>query len=148
MSAGEGGGGLAKCLFYYISLCSKLADRGGRGVKNWQNLADIVYGCPLKRIFLPKCICLKIILPMLKMFWPLKIIFKGGFRKFIAKVRFICTPVFEKLRSEFFENSDPDGGLGDGGQNIQKPANKIYGRSLSVGLIHTLFRIGYVQGEV
>ena len=47
MSAGEGGGGLAKGLWYYISLYSKLADRGGRGVKNWQNLADIVYGRPL-----------------------------------------------------------------------------------------------------
>ena len=39
---GRGGpGGLAKCLCYYISLCSKVADGGGRGVKNWQNLADI-----------------------------------------------------------------------------------------------------------
>ena len=31
MSAGEGGGGLAKCLCYYISLCSKVAYGGGRG---------------------------------------------------------------------------------------------------------------------
>ena len=43
----RGEGGLAKGLWYYISLCSKLADRGGRGVKNRQNLADIVYGRPL-----------------------------------------------------------------------------------------------------
>ena len=27
----RGEGGLAKCLCYYISLCSKLADGGGRG---------------------------------------------------------------------------------------------------------------------
>ena len=38
------GGGLAKCLCYYISLCSKLAYGGG--IKNWQNLAYVVYGCP------------------------------------------------------------------------------------------------------
>ena len=31
-------GGLAKCLFYYISLCSKLVYGGGWG-QNWQNLA-------------------------------------------------------------------------------------------------------------
>ena len=31
----RGEGMLAKCLFYYISLCSKLAYGGGRGVKNW-----------------------------------------------------------------------------------------------------------------
>ena len=37
------GRGFAKCLFYYISLCSKLAYGGGRGVKNWQNLAYVVY---------------------------------------------------------------------------------------------------------
>ena len=42
----RGGGGLAKCLCYNISLCSKLAYGGGRGVKNWQNLAYVVYGCP------------------------------------------------------------------------------------------------------
>ena len=30
----RGGGGLAKCLCYYISLCSKLA-YGGGGVQNW-----------------------------------------------------------------------------------------------------------------
>ena len=30
---GEGGGGLAKCLCYYISLCSKLAYGGGGGSK-------------------------------------------------------------------------------------------------------------------
>ena len=29
----EGGGGLAKCLCYFISLCSKLAYVGGRGSK-------------------------------------------------------------------------------------------------------------------
>ena len=39
--AGEGGGGLAKCLCYYISLCSKLA-YGGGGVKNCKNLAYVV----------------------------------------------------------------------------------------------------------
>ena len=27
----EGGGGFVKCLCYYISLCSKLANKGGRG---------------------------------------------------------------------------------------------------------------------
>ena len=44
-------GGLAKCLCYYISLCSKVAYGGGRGgVKNWQNLAYVVYGCPLRGI--------------------------------------------------------------------------------------------------
>ena len=41
------GRGLAKCLCYYISLCSKLAYGGERGVKNWQNLAYVVYGWPL-----------------------------------------------------------------------------------------------------
>ena len=40
------GRGLAKCLCYYISLCSKLAYGGGRGVKNWLNFAYVVYGCP------------------------------------------------------------------------------------------------------
>ena len=48
MSAGEGEGGLAKCLCYYISLCSKLAYGGGGGVKNWQNLAYVVYGWSLR----------------------------------------------------------------------------------------------------
>ena len=33
MLAGEGGGGLAKCLCYYKSLCSKLAYGGGGGQK-------------------------------------------------------------------------------------------------------------------
>ena len=42
-----GGWGLGKCLCYYISLCSKVAYGGGRGVKNWQNLAYVVYGWPL-----------------------------------------------------------------------------------------------------
>ena len=40
------GRGLAKCLWYDISLCSKLAYGRGRRVKNWQNLAYVVYGCP------------------------------------------------------------------------------------------------------
>ena len=40
-------GGLAKCLCYYINLCSKLAYGGVRGVKNSQILAYVVYGCPL-----------------------------------------------------------------------------------------------------
>ena len=39
----RGGGRLAKCLFYFISLCSKLAYGGGKGVKNWQNLSYLVY---------------------------------------------------------------------------------------------------------
>ena len=43
----RGGRGLAKCLCYYISLCSKVAYGGGRGVKNWQNLAYVVYGWSL-----------------------------------------------------------------------------------------------------
>ena len=48
---GEGEGGLAICLalyalYYYISLCSKIAYGGGEGVKNWQILAYVVYGCP------------------------------------------------------------------------------------------------------
>ena len=33
MQAGEWGGGLAKCLCYYMSLCSKLANGGGGGQK-------------------------------------------------------------------------------------------------------------------
>ena len=40
------GRGLAKCLCYYISLCSKLAYKGRRGGQNWQNLTYVVYGCP------------------------------------------------------------------------------------------------------
>ena len=43
----KGGGGLAKCLCYYISLCNKVAFGGGRGVKIWQNLAYVVYGSSL-----------------------------------------------------------------------------------------------------
>ena len=38
----EGGGGFVKCLCYYISLCSKLANKGGRGVKNLQNPANVI----------------------------------------------------------------------------------------------------------
>ena len=41
-----GGGGLAKCLGYYISLCSKLVCGGGRGVKNLQNPVYVVYEQP------------------------------------------------------------------------------------------------------
>ena len=37
-------GGLAKCICYYISLCSELAYGGG--IKNCQNLAHVVYGFP------------------------------------------------------------------------------------------------------
>ena len=44
---GGRGGGVNKCLCYFISLCSKLAYGGGRGVKNWQNLAYVVYGWSL-----------------------------------------------------------------------------------------------------
>ena len=48
MSAGKGGGGLAKCLCYYVSVFSKLAYEGGRGVsKICKNFAYVVYGCPL-----------------------------------------------------------------------------------------------------
>ena len=43
----RGGGGLAKCLCYYISLCSKLVYGGGRGVKNLQNPVYVVYERPL-----------------------------------------------------------------------------------------------------
>ena len=42
------GRGLAKCLFYKISLWSKFAYMEGEGVKNWQNIAYVVYGCPLR----------------------------------------------------------------------------------------------------
>ena len=46
--AREGEGrGLAKCICYYISLCTKLAYGGGGRAKNWQNLAYVVYGWPL-----------------------------------------------------------------------------------------------------
>ena len=45
----RGGGGLSKCLCDYISLCSNFAYEGGGGeVKNWQNLAYVVYGWPLR----------------------------------------------------------------------------------------------------
>ena len=37
----EGGGGFVKCVYYYISLCSKLANKGGRGVKNLQKSANL-----------------------------------------------------------------------------------------------------------
>ena len=52
-------GGSAKCLCYYISLCSKLAYEGGwwRRVKKLQNLAYVVYGCTL----IVKRVCLKCI---------------------------------------------------------------------------------------
>ena len=40
------GRGLAKCLCCNINLCGKLAYGGGGGVKNLQNLAYVVYGCP------------------------------------------------------------------------------------------------------
>ena len=38
----QGGGGFAKCLCYYISLCCKLVYGGGRGVKNLQSLVYVV----------------------------------------------------------------------------------------------------------
>ena len=47
----RGEGGLAKCLYYYISLCSKLVYGGGKGVKNWQNLAYIVWMPPVAPYF-------------------------------------------------------------------------------------------------
>ena len=37
----HGGEGFAKCLCYYISLCSKLVYGGERGVKNLQNLVYV-----------------------------------------------------------------------------------------------------------
>ena len=43
----EGGGGVVKCLCYYISLCSKLANKGGGGVKNLQNPANVICVRPL-----------------------------------------------------------------------------------------------------
>ena len=45
-----GGGGLSKCLCYYISLCIKLA-YGGGGIKNWRNQAYVVYGCSLGAMY-------------------------------------------------------------------------------------------------
>ena len=41
-----GEGVFAKCLCYYISLCSKLVYGGGRGVKNLQNPVFVVYEQP------------------------------------------------------------------------------------------------------
>ena len=35
-----------KCQQYYISLCSKLVNEGGREVKNPKNSVNVVYGCP------------------------------------------------------------------------------------------------------
>ena len=43
----RGGGVLAKCLCYYISLCSKLADGGGGGGQKLAKSCLVVYGCPL-----------------------------------------------------------------------------------------------------
>ena len=43
----QGGERFAKCLSYYISLCSKLVCGGGRGVKNSQNLVYAVCVWPL-----------------------------------------------------------------------------------------------------
>ena len=47
----QGGGarGFTKCLWYYISLCSKLVYEGGRGVKNLQNPVYVVYERPLSK---------------------------------------------------------------------------------------------------
>ena len=44
------------CLYNYIILCSKLARGrgGGTGVKNWQNLAYVVYGWSLVEVPLPE----------------------------------------------------------------------------------------------
>ena len=33
------------------------ADKGRRGVKNWQSFADVFYGWPLIYIIIPKCAC-------------------------------------------------------------------------------------------
>ena len=58
----------------------------------------------LKSIFQRKCFCIKTILPMQKMLWLLKIIFKGGFKKFIAKDFFKIAPlVFKESRWEFWK---------------------------------------------
>ena len=58
----------------------------------------------LKKIFRHICFCLKTILPMLKTFWPLKIIFEGGFRELKSKDFFKIAPlVFKKSRLEHFE---------------------------------------------
>ena len=39
-------------LLHKLMLCSKLAYGGGGGVKNWQNLANGVYGCPKEIIYI------------------------------------------------------------------------------------------------
>ena len=42
----QGEEGIAYCQRYYISLCSKLVNEGGREVKNPQNLVSVVYEFP------------------------------------------------------------------------------------------------------
>ena len=69
-------------------------------------------GCPtqicayeaisLKRIFRPKCFCLKIILPMLKMFWPQKIMFQEGFRE----LKSVCSQVHNCTTENVCKNFD------------------------------------------
>ena len=51
--SGEGGRGSPKFQRYYISLCCKFVNQDG-GVKNPQNLVNVVYGYPLGELWVRK----------------------------------------------------------------------------------------------
>ena len=46
----QGERGLAKCQPYYITLCNKIVNEGGMGVKNPQNSVNVIYGCPIENL--------------------------------------------------------------------------------------------------
>ena len=53
----QGGGGISQLpTIYYISLCCKLVTKGGHGVKNPQNIVNVVYECPKRLLIFRFCL--------------------------------------------------------------------------------------------